>query len=42
MLFGKLLIDHTLFRFPCTFFLTNVFSVAGRDRWIYGWSFAAI
>jgi len=23
-------------------FLTNVFSVAGRDRWIYGWSFAAI
>jgi len=23
-------------------FLTNGFSVAGRDRWIYGWSFAAI
>jgi len=25
-----------------THFLTNVFFVAGRDRWIYGWSFAAI
>jgi len=23
-------------------FLTNVFSVAGRERWTYGWSFAAI
>jgi len=30
------------FGFLVHFFLTNVFSVAGRDRWIYGWSFAAI